>query len=243
MMIPVYISDFDVQNTLPGLQHDFLALWDEIDQDETGQDANNVLNVIRDNLLGLYNTLTHGTIDAPTAPPAPDINLPGHPSDSIYLIDDSVDENSHGHTTTPPPISHPNPGLATFAPILSPVLVLTTADPTDESLPGDRPYATQPITQVTLSPQPAPEHLESHVVSDVPQDVVFPIAAPPGSISDTSSRDRSTLWPNPRGVPSVNSPTSTSAPSPPPAAAQLSFLCTLTFQALCHSAHMMMTTI
>jgi Family of unknown function (DUF6535) len=225
-------SDFDIQNTLPGLQHDFLALWDEIDQDErdkdetdqdkTDRDANSVLKNIRDSLLDLYNTLTHGIVDTPTAPPTPDINLPGHPSDSIYVIDDSVDENSHRHTTTPPPISHPNPGLATFAPTLSPVLAHTTADPTDESLPGDPPYVTQPITQVTLSPQSAPDPLESDVVSDDPQGVVFPVTATPGNISDNSSRDQSTL--NPRGVPSVNSPASTSAPSPPPAAAQLSFV-------------------
>jgi hypothetical protein len=234
------VSHFDIRNTLPGLQRDFLALWDEIDREAPN---NSVLREIRGRLLDLYNALTHGTDDASivTAPPAGDHG----PSYPIYLIDNAVDGIYHrAYTTTPPPISHPNAVPVTIAPALFPVLSQITTDLANESSPGDPLYATQPITQVTLSPQSTLE-LESHVDFGDPQDVTSPITVTPGNIADTSYRDRSTLRPIPGSVPSGNvpwptdaakipsvdialgntfgssSPASTSAHSPP--AAQLSF--------------------
>jgi hypothetical protein len=51
------LSNFDIRNTLPELQHDFLALWNEIDQ-EAPNSA--VLWNIRDHLRHFHNILTQG---------------------------------------------------------------------------------------------------------------------------------------------------------------------------------------
>jgi hypothetical protein len=49
------LSRFDIRNTLPELQRDFLTLWDEIDREARN---NTVFMVVRDKLRGLHNALT-----------------------------------------------------------------------------------------------------------------------------------------------------------------------------------------
>ncbi|KAH9977313.1 hypothetical protein BGW80DRAFT_846138 [Lactifluus volemus] len=64
-------SNFDIRNTLPELQSDFLALWAEIERAPNGA----VRTKIRDNLLDLYNALppAQGHITADSADkPSPD---------------------------------------------------------------------------------------------------------------------------------------------------------------------------
>ena len=56
-ILPSLSNNFDVRNTLPGLQQDFLALWDEIDREAPN---NKVLMEIRDNLRNLHDVLTRG---------------------------------------------------------------------------------------------------------------------------------------------------------------------------------------
>jgi hypothetical protein len=68
------LPNFDVRNTLPELQHDFLTLWNEIKQAPNDE----VLTKIRENQPNVYNALTQGIIDVPTKPP--------YPSDSTYLL-------------------------------------------------------------------------------------------------------------------------------------------------------------
>jgi len=60
------LSNFNIQNTLPGLQQDFLTLWDEIDQEAQN---NGVSTKIRDSLRDLYNALNPGTDDTLTTQP------------------------------------------------------------------------------------------------------------------------------------------------------------------------------
>jgi hypothetical protein len=56
-ILPSLSNNFDVRNTLPGLQQDFLALWNEIDREAP---RNKVLMGIRDNLCNLHDNLTRG---------------------------------------------------------------------------------------------------------------------------------------------------------------------------------------
>ncbi|KAH9971423.1 hypothetical protein BGW80DRAFT_1322369 [Lactifluus volemus] len=49
------LSRFNIQNTLPELQRDFLTLWDEIDREAPN---NNVFMVVRDKLRHLHDALT-----------------------------------------------------------------------------------------------------------------------------------------------------------------------------------------
>jgi Family of unknown function (DUF6535) len=216
-MIPL-VTRFEVRDTLLELQHDFLALWESIHPEAPN---NKVFRDICARLRDIYNALTK---DNPsTAPPASNIDLSGHPSDSIYHID----ENSHRHNTTSSPISRPTAGLATVIPSPIPDSI---ADPA--SSPDDPPGATQPITPVTVLPDSAPKLLESHIISGDAQDLASPITVIPGNIADNSSRDQFTLSPIPGSVPSADaaqtpsvdiefdntlessSPASTSAPSP-----------------------------
>ncbi|KAH9975050.1 hypothetical protein BGW80DRAFT_127350 [Lactifluus volemus] len=57
------LSNFDIRNTLPELQDDFLTLWNGIDHTE-----------IRDDLRNLRDVLTQGRDNALAAPPSPDSN-------------------------------------------------------------------------------------------------------------------------------------------------------------------------
>ena len=70
------LSNFDVRNTLPELQRDFLALWNKIEQAPND-------TKIRENLLNVYNALTQGMINVSTTPP--------YSSDSTYPVHASTD--------------------------------------------------------------------------------------------------------------------------------------------------------
>jgi Family of unknown function (DUF6535) len=175
------LSNFDIRNTLPGLQHVFLDLWHEIEDEPNDR----VPKEIRD-LISLYDVLVQGTNDASTAPSASDTGLSGQ---AIYES-----------TDTPPitsslgPVSH-HDGTTTTTPSLLRVPGHTTADP------ADAPDATQPIPQVFVSPHSAPEPPENHGVSGDSQDVAGPAIATPGiNIAVTSHRDQPTLRPIPSRV-------------------------------------------
>ncbi|KAH9965701.1 hypothetical protein BGW80DRAFT_1343849, partial [Lactifluus volemus] len=91
------LSNFDVHNTLPELQHDFLALWNKIEQAPNHE----VITEIRENLLNVYNALTQGTVDVSATQP----NF----SDSTSPVHGAVDENDH--TITSPLLSHHDTSL------------------------------------------------------------------------------------------------------------------------------------
>ena len=127
------ISRFDIQNTLPGLQNDFCALWNELVQKAQipGADATPlyILREIRD----IYITLHQGTGSAPTAFSAstrdydfilyqlssyPSCNIQGHaiPEETVHPsaatpprsdADPSAISTSAGLDVSPPAHAHP----------------------------------------------------------------------------------------------------------------------------------------
>ena len=150
------LSNFDIRNTPPGLQQDFLTLWDEIDQEaKNNRDIRAILEAIR----SLYDALDQGTDDTSTAPPASNADPHGHPSHPTSLMY-TADEDAHTHTTTSLPVSHYEAGLITHSP--SPVLAHTIPDLADEFSPRGAPDVMQHITQVAAPPDPTSEPLESH---------------------------------------------------------------------------------
>jgi Family of unknown function (DUF6535) len=221
------LSNIDIRNTLPGLQHEFLTLWNEINHTE-----------IRDDLRNLRDVLTQGRDNALAAPPAPDSNLPGHPPDSISLHPhppspvanhptaepvarrqatvtpgNTPDISSRGQSTVHENTSHTNPADSTSSQGTSPANLPhspspvpghPTSHPGNGAPPGrasDRSLS-QPVASPAMSPSP-PSPLERH-------------GAIPGNIADTSSRGHP-------GSGTESSPASSSVPQsvPSPAASQV----------------------
>jgi hypothetical protein len=92
------LSEFDIDNTLPELQHDFCAMWNQVVQEAQSGGAYSwpvhILNTIRHHYIALH----RGTVAAPTAFPEgthpvdpvfwqpssyPLCNLPGHRSNNV----------------------------------------------------------------------------------------------------------------------------------------------------------------
>ncbi|KAH9972359.1 hypothetical protein BGW80DRAFT_383998 [Lactifluus volemus] len=61
------ISKFDIENTLPGLQHGFCALWNEITRELHNRRSHLIANYTLNNIRQLYIALHQGTDAAPTA--------------------------------------------------------------------------------------------------------------------------------------------------------------------------------
>ena len=61
------LSNFDIHNTLPGLQHDFCALWNEIAQEARNRGPSSTPTRILREIRHLYVALHQGTDAAPTA--------------------------------------------------------------------------------------------------------------------------------------------------------------------------------
>ncbi|KAH9965097.1 hypothetical protein BGW80DRAFT_759609 [Lactifluus volemus] len=212
------LSNFDIRNTLPELQDDFLTLWNGIDHTE-----------IRDDLRNLRDVLTQGRDNALAAPPAPDSNLPGHPPDSISL-----------HPRPPSPVaSHP-----TAEPVARRQATVTPVNTPDISSRGQSTVADSTSSHGTSpanlphSPSPVPGHPTSHPGNGAPpggasdrslsQPVAPPAMSPsppealerhgaiPGNIADTSSRGQP-------GSGTESSRASSSVPQsvPSPAASQV----------------------
>ncbi|KAH9960750.1 hypothetical protein BGW80DRAFT_923098 [Lactifluus volemus] len=196
------LSNFDIRNTLPGLQHEFLALWNEINHTEIRDDLRN----LRDNALA--------------APPVPDLSPPGHPPDSIPLPPSPVANHptaepnagfspggtsgvtqhiaqstasSHSHTNPADSTSSQGTSPANLPHSPSPVPGHPTSHPGNGAPPGgasDRSLS-QPVTPPTMSRHSPPEPLERH-------------GATPGNIADTLSRGHpGSGTESPRASPSV----------------------------------------
>jgi Family of unknown function (DUF6535) len=156
------LSSFNIRNTLPELQEEFRALWDEIVENVQIAPDNRVLTEIRDNLLNLYNALSQGDDDALTSPTSSDSNPSAHPPGSTSPIDEAIDENTHTHTTTPQPVFRHDvdPPIVPHSFLRAPGH--TTTGSADQSSPSDGPDATQHITPVAASRRSASLPLESH---------------------------------------------------------------------------------
>jgi hypothetical protein len=174
-LILTSISNFDVRNTLPEVQRSFRALWNEI------EDAPNhsVNSETRDILLNLYTALTEGTVNASTAPPTSDVNLPKTPPDSISPVQEALNENTQTRATIPPPVLHYDPGLPTSSfHFHSPDPGQITADLANESSPGDIPKSMPRLTTAAESSDPTP--LGSHSRSGTSQAVASAAATTTG---------------------------------------------------------------
>jgi Family of unknown function (DUF6535) len=105
------ISKFDIQNTLPGLQHGFCDLWNEITREACNRGSYRIPSSFLRLIRHFYIALHQGTDAAPTSFDAstddedlvlydpssyPLCNIPGHHSDS------STGETTHSLTTASP---------------------------------------------------------------------------------------------------------------------------------------------
>jgi Family of unknown function (DUF6535) len=94
------VSNFDIQNTLPGLQHDFGALWNEIALEARKDQLWIAFSILRP-IRHIYIALHQGTDAAPTAfdaSTADDDDILGDPSS--YPLCDIPDHHPHIHKTT-----------------------------------------------------------------------------------------------------------------------------------------------
>ncbi|KAI0284418.1 hypothetical protein BC826DRAFT_158225 [Russula brevipes] len=92
-----YVSQFDIQNTLPELQHDFCALWNEIVLEVQNKGAYaHILILIP--IRHIYATLHQGTNDTPAVLLAPEDD-----ADSLLYQPFSYPLCSHPHHRSDPP--------------------------------------------------------------------------------------------------------------------------------------------
>jgi hypothetical protein len=221
-------SSFDIRNTLPGLQYDFLTLWHDIEREAQRNNEDSVVE-IQEYLRHLYLALSQGTHNTSTTPSVADTNSSRHPPDSPAPMDGAVDdENAHTHTT--PPISHHDTSRTA-------VPGRNTPDPADGlSSPDNFTDGMQRITEAAAPPHSTSEPLEALGLPTASRDIPITDDATQRMTADISSRDQ----PNPRPNPSrsfradshsrfdsamvsseylahaleSSSPASTSAPSP-----------------------------
>jgi Family of unknown function (DUF6535) len=165
------ISKFDIQNTLPRLQHDFCALWNEVAQTAARERGFYTYRVfILRHIRHIYVALHQGTDAAPTTfssftddddpilrrPSSyPLCNIPGH-----QTVIGSTGKTTHPPTITSPTLPPPDVVLNTVtpsaAPDLSPYHALTPdhsrIDPADEPSLHDIPHPTAIIEPSHCSP-------------------------------------------------------------------------------------------
>ncbi|KAI0246132.1 hypothetical protein BJV78DRAFT_1158111 [Lactifluus subvellereus] len=111
------ISKFNLKNTLPGLQHDFCALWNEIVLKARITGAYTIPVYILSEIRHIYIALHQGTDSAPTAFSAstrhsddilhqpssyPLCNIPGHPSHIYEAVIGAPEKTPHTSTDTLP---------------------------------------------------------------------------------------------------------------------------------------------
>jgi tRNA threonylcarbamoyladenosine modification (KEOPS) complex Pcc1 subunit len=141
-----HISKFDIQNTLPGLQHDFCDLWNEIVQEARKTGGFYYPCFILQPIRHFYIALHQGTDCAPTAFDAstqdddyhlrfstsyPLCNIPGHQSQVNNAA--GTAENTHPSTIAPPTIQPYHTVLNTITPSTAPDMPLIPASTPDQT--------------------------------------------------------------------------------------------------------------
>lgn len=168
------LSKFDVQATLPELQHDFCASWNEIAQEARGSGRFTAPVHILRHTRHIYIALHQGTDSAPTAFSSatealddslyegssyPLCNIPGHHhSEPTRRIHEQVLVDGR---TIPSAVPHHGTTLASAAPSdftrsAIPEPYIGSPGHTDKSLPGDVPDAQQCFNPITTSSRTAP---------------------------------------------------------------------------------------
>jgi Family of unknown function (DUF6535) len=143
-LITETLSKFDIRkrNTLPALQHDFCALWNEITREAHDRGSPNIPYGVLRCIRHLYIALHQGTDAAPTAFDAstndydpvlykpssyPLCNIPGHHSDSL------PGDITHPLTITSTPSNLPDAALSTITPSSAPAVSSFSASTADHS--------------------------------------------------------------------------------------------------------------
>jgi hypothetical protein len=202
------ISKFDIENTLPELQHDFCALWNEIVREVRIRESLNISFHILQSIQHLYIALHQGTDAASIGEMDPFMyqlcDIPGHHSDTVI-----GDRN---------PTSSP---ATDIAPSINPVLSSFPAlnadhrriDIAEQSSPHDVPDATDTnnvdlsvISDISLSPLPAsvpndtvPANTHSSLASLAFQ--IDQVTAPPDPLPLLSTSAAAILPALPEGTP------------------------------------------
>jgi Family of unknown function (DUF6535) len=202
-ILPI-ISKFDIQNTLPGLQHDFCALWNEVTQEARDSGFNSYPVDILRHIRHIYIALHQGTDAAPAAFSSstdddnlilfesssyPFCNIPGH-----QIVVSATGETTHPPTITSPTLPPPDGVLNTTsaAPDLPPFPALapdhSPIHPADEPSLHDIPHPTAIIQSSNFSP---PVNIENNLLAATPLDSVTAVAtqghADIATISPTAS--------------------------------------------------------
>ncbi|KAI0247171.1 hypothetical protein BJV78DRAFT_955483 [Lactifluus subvellereus] len=129
------ISGFDIQNTLPGLQNDFCALWNEIVLEARNRGDHRIPYYILKEIRHIYIALHQGTDSAPTAFSAstdhfavilyqpssyPLCNIPGHGSHIHEPVVDLPEDTVNASAATLSNVPHPDAVLTTIGPSAGP---------------------------------------------------------------------------------------------------------------------------
>ncbi|KAI0287598.1 hypothetical protein BC826DRAFT_743777 [Russula brevipes] len=150
------LSNFNIRDTLPGLQHDFCALWNEMVSEARNEGADSTPTRILSEIRRVYITLHHGTTATPTlfsASTGDDNPILSSPSSYPFcdIASHISAATAHVHTAPPPdiPLSVPSmshlgqrPAYVPDAPQELTQGVPSTIHPNPH---GSQPFPTAPI--------------------------------------------------------------------------------------------------
>ncbi|KAI0288356.1 hypothetical protein BC826DRAFT_693921 [Russula brevipes] len=150
------LSEFDVHSTLPGLQHDFCALWNEtVQQVEDGGALSRAAQVLP-HIRPIYNALHQSTDDEPS--PYPLCDNPAHrppPTPHIQVVT-AEEAASPSHPAPAPQVLPPSPAVPLDSATTSsaPATADHPAISSTEASDSDRHSAPDAMTPI---PQSAPQ--------------------------------------------------------------------------------------
>ena len=167
------LTQFDIHNTLPGLQHDFCAMWNDFVQEARDKGFPSVPVVFLCWIRHLYITLHEGTDAAPTA-------FSASTSDRDPILDE--------------PSSFPFCNIVSHCRPNSPALSLST-QPTSSSnpvTPGETEDSSQPSAATSLAlPHASTRHTDASPPDDVAAALqnIYPDTTMSQTLAGTSQRD------------------------------------------------------
>jgi hypothetical protein len=204
------ISKFDIEDTLPGLQHDFCALWNEITREAQDRGSYHIAYYVLRPIRHLYIALHRGTPSTNDQDPTlfqPSsyslCNIPGHHSDSASPPSNPPDPVAMSTITST------EPGMSSFPSPTTDHGRVRFAQVSLHDVPGATPTVDSGSFRVLRSPQAARNVETGHFASTS----LYPLSEVPSNEPPTSSLTYNSES-IPRPVPIV--PTFTPPPSSPP---------------------------
>jgi Family of unknown function (DUF6535) len=212
-LIQPIVSKFDIENTLPGLQHDFCSIWNEIAQKaHEGGSYSYSVSILRDT-RHIYIALHQGTDAALTAfssstddrdpilfcPSSyPLCNIPGH-----QTVIASTGETAHPPTIISPTLPPPDAVLNTITPSAAPDVLPSPALTPDHSRipPADEPSLhdiSHPTAIIQSSRSSPPVSVESNIfAATLPNSATAVATQVPADIATISPTTSSGSDPSP----------------------------------------------